>query len=161
MEKDRANKSRQNDAGASPVSNSPPAARRVCALALGGSMNAEITRLLSWLEEDFRLIVPLDEDQILQARDHSSFDEGWVSECRRVDEIFAKNDSSSNHFLAIEKVREVAFKKVFAATGSHELSACASDDLGLIAKSVLCGDQGSTFLESLRKCYSSGRIATL
>ena len=123
-------------------------------------MDSRLSHFLSWLEKDFRLILPIEEGTILDARDRTPFDADWVQANAHLEERFQVICPPVSILSAIAKAREVAFKKVFAATGSHELSACSSDDIDLIAKAIVCAEESSQFIARLRSSYSSGRIAT-
>ncbi len=122
-------------------------------------MNTELEHFLSWLKTDFHLITPIEEEDILRARDNSPFDGIWVSESARIEEAAQRRMISPDCIAAITIAREFIFKNVFETTGSHELSACASDDIELIAKSMACTTDESDFIRKLRASYSCGRIA--
>lgn len=74
-------------------------------------------------------------DEMLDSRDGRDFETDWL----RVFQVLEQKKLSADDLEEIEKIREIAYKKTFAASGSGELAAYVADDFELIAKSLLLG----------------------
>lgn len=74
----------------------------------------------------------IDWDEQLDRRDTGEFDENWTSNHEIVQNAEAPMFPDSE----MDKLREFAFKKVFAITQNPDLAGYVSDDFGLIGEAV-------------------------
>ncbi len=90
-------------------------------------------------------------EEMLDSRDSQEFETDWL----RIFQILEQKRFSANELLEIEKIREIAYKKTFAATGISDLAAYAADDFELFAKSLLA-DFSDEWLNALFLIYLHG-----
>ncbi|MGG4394174.1 hypothetical protein ABEX25_07645 [Paenibacillus thiaminolyticus] len=74
----------------------------------------------------------IDWDEQLDRRDTGEFDENWTSNHEVVQNAGGPMFPDSE----LDKLREFAFKKVFALTQNPDLASYVSDDFGLIGEAV-------------------------
>lgn len=100
---------------------------------------------------------PEDLDSALDDRDVPPFDSEWV----RVDRLVKAQGSSvaADDRVAIDRLREVAFKTTFKHTRNPDAAAYISDDFGLIAD-ALSAQIDDPWLNGLWDCYQSDRFPT-
>ena len=87
-------------------------------------------------------------DEMLDSRDSAEFESDWL----KVFQTLEEKQFSADNLAAIENVREIAYKKTFAATNCSELAAYVADDFEMIAKSLL-SDYTDEWLNGLFLSY--------
>ncbi len=92
----------------------------------------------------------LDEDEVLDLRDESEFEDEWLRVSNRVESAeFTEKEND-----LIKKICKQAFLKVYDATQSGELSGYISDDFEMISKAMVMGlDDG--WLNALILSYAN------
>lgn len=95
----------------------------------------------------------IDRDQALDQRDAPIFDREWM----RANALTSFATVSSEAQAAIDKLREVAFKKTYALTRDPEWSGYVSDDFGLLGLALQC-DLSDAWLNALWMAYAAGEF---
>jgi hypothetical protein len=97
----------------------------------------------------------IDPEAVADERERPAFDLGWITAFDVVEKAWRLRQSQDTEHLS--RIREIAFKRAFAATSSHDLAAMISDDFDLISRSHEM-DLQIPFIDSLLHAYSSGKI---
>jgi hypothetical protein len=97
----------------------------------------------------------IDWDEQLDRRDMGEFDENWTMNHDIVQNAEARMFPDSE----IDKLREFAFKKVFAITQNPDLAGYVSDDFGLIGEAVQT-NAVTPWIRELIKDYIEGTFPT-
>ncbi|HDV6325944.1 TPA: hypothetical protein RJR39_001997 [Burkholderia cenocepacia] len=100
----------------------------------------------------FDFLSGLDFDDVLDKSDAIQFDDLWMQAFDDVDGFFLSADDEK--FLG--SVREKAFKLSFRASGNLDISGRVSDDVELIAKSMLAEKVDSWPVKGLWDSYKKG-----
>lgn len=100
----------------------------------------------------FCFLSQLNVDSALDLRDDSQFDERWMCEFNAVQ----RGAFSEEVINLIDTLRERYFKLAFRITGNSDISARISDDIELISKRMVMGDQQSWAVKVLWSCYCNG-----
>ncbi|SDR53064.1 hypothetical protein SAMN05443026_5524 [Burkholderia orbicola] len=100
----------------------------------------------------FDFLSGLDFDDMLDKRDAIHFDDLWMRAFDEVDGFFLSADDEK--FLG--SVREKAFKLSFHASGNLDIAGRVSDDVELIAKSMLAEKVDSWPVKVLWDSYKKG-----
>lgn len=95
----------------------------------------------------------LDADAILDERD-DPFDDDWVRAAEALQAAWNHHPDAGRAVIAIDAVREAAFKRTFAASGHHDLSATLSDDFDFICRRALLGVE-MPFITALEHAYDA------
>lgn len=100
----------------------------------------------------FDFLSGLDTDAALDKRDGDPFDGLWMQAFNDVDNVAISADEKK--FL--DSIREKVFKISFRASGSSDVAGRVSDDIELIAKSMLAGMADSWSIKVLWDAYKRG-----
>ncbi|ESS40206.1 hypothetical protein P355_2958 [Burkholderia cenocepacia KC-01] len=100
----------------------------------------------------FDFLSALDFDDMLDKRDAIQFDDLWMQAFDDVDGFFLS--AGDEKFLS--SVREKAFKLSFRASGNLDIAGRVSDDVELIAKSMLAEKVDSWPVKVLWDSYKKG-----
>ncbi|KVM68089.1 hypothetical protein WJ61_25220 [Burkholderia ubonensis] len=100
----------------------------------------------------FDFLSGLDADDTLDMRDAKPFDDLWMQAFNDVDGLAISVDDKK--FL--DSIREKAFKLSFRASGNSDIAGRVSDDVELIAKSMLAGKPDSWSVRALWDTYKRG-----
>lgn len=99
----------------------------------------------------------LDADALLNERD-DSFDCDWIRAAESLQFAWDSHPDASRDTIAIDAVREAAFKRTFDASGGHhDLAATVSDDFELICRRALLGVE-LPFVTVLEQAYEAHQI---
>lgn len=90
-------------------------------------------------------------DEMLDSRDSAEFESDWL----RVFEELKEKEFSDSDAALIDEIREIVYKKTFAATNHAELAAYVADDFEMITKSLLSG-LNDEWLNALLLAYLQG-----
>ncbi len=96
-------------------------------------------------------------DDFLDRRDSNAFDTRWISDSNKLNNI----NFSTEDLAYIAQLREITFKFIDQITMNTELAAYLSDDIELIAKSIITEQKNSWAIQQLWKCYLQGTDPTL
>jgi hypothetical protein len=113
--------------------------------------------LLSRAEVACRLPFGVDADAALDRRERPPNEEFWTSLHQAVKSRMAARPLSEEDHAVIERIAEVAFRRVFDVSQHHDLAALVSDDLQLLAEASLVG-YDSPVLNELWSSYERGII---
>lgn len=100
----------------------------------------------------FAFLSQINVDSALDLRDDSPFDERWMCEFNAVQ----RGAFSEEVINVIDTLRERSFKLAFRITGNSDISARISDDIELISKRMVMGDQQSWAVKGLWSSYCNG-----
>lgn len=92
-------------------------------------------------------------DEVLELRDQPEFDEEWM----RVHGLVKAKVGDDQSILASEE--DEVFQAVYSAYESSDLSACVSEDLGLLARALAAAVE-DPWLSALCRAYVEGRFPT-
>ncbi|MNW23343.1 hypothetical protein D3C74_00410 [compost metagenome] len=106
--------------------------------------------------EYYESLRELNEDEALERREEPEFDREWIAEFKRLEKL--REQLSEQELAAIASLREQAFKQSYRVLSSPDVSAYISDDLELIALSLLLGETSSWALQTLKLSYDEGRF---
>lgn len=106
--------------------------------------------------EYYEFLRELNEDEALERREEPEFDREWIAEFKRLEKM--REQLSEQELAAIASLREQAFKQSYRVLSSPDVSAYISDDLELIALSLLLGETSSWALQTLKLSYDEGRF---
>lgn len=106
--------------------------------------------------EYYEFLRGLNEDEALERREEPEFDREWVEEFERLEKM--REQLSEQELAAIASLREQAFKQSYRVLSSPDVSAYISDDLELIAMSLLLGETSSWALQTLKMSYDEGQF---
>ena len=106
--------------------------------------------------EYYEFLRELNEDEALERREEPEFDREWIAEFKRLEKM--REQLSEQELVAIASLREQAFKQSYRVLSSPDVSAYISDDLELIALSLLLGETSSWALQTLKLSYDEGRF---
>ena len=98
-----------------------------------------------------------DLDDILDARDKTTFEKRWLECAERIKAAWdskAVDESTTN---SMDEVRKESFLAVSRATQQHEIASYVSDDFELISKSIAL-DLNDPYATELLETYRSGKI---
>lgn len=98
-----------------------------------------------------------DVDSLLEMRSRPEFESNWVAAYEFVDAAWNPPSRSPIELGCIKRIREIAFKRVFALTGNDDLAAMVSDDFDIISRSIALS-MDVTFINSLREDYYGAKI---
>lgn len=90
-------------------------------------------------------------NEMLDSRDGAEFENDWL----RVFEALKQKEFSDADVALIDEIREIAYKKTFAATNHAELASYVADDFEMITKSLL-SDLNDEWLNALLLTYLQG-----
>lgn len=93
-----------------------------------------------------------DIDNLLDKRDDAIFDSLWVHAYKEINQVAKEYTIDSETKKQIDNLREQSFKKTFHLTSNSDVSACVSDDMGLIATSYLI-DYENLWLKRMIELY--------
>ncbi|EHR8835721.1 hypothetical protein ABJ851_000600 [Shigella flexneri] len=102
----------------------------------------------------FAFLNQLNVDNALDLRDDSQFDERWMCEFNTVQ----RRSYSDEVINVIDTLREKSFKLAFRITANSDISARISDDIELICKRMVMGEQQSWSVKGLWSCYCNGQF---
>ena len=74
-------------------------------------------------------------DDLLDNRDGDPFDTQWLRVYSAVQDIEVEGELQTKN-VAIDELREWAFKRAHGISGNAEIAACVSDDFELIARAL-------------------------
>ncbi|MDN7427239.1 hypothetical protein CFB89_26015 [Burkholderia sp. AU16741] len=100
----------------------------------------------------FDFFTGLDSDDLLDKRDAASFDDLWMQAFNEVDGL----DLVAEDKKFLDFIREKAFKLSFRASGNSDIAGRVSDDVELIAKSMLAGKPDGWPVKVLWSGYKKG-----
>ncbi|MBP0609252.1 MULTISPECIES: hypothetical protein [Burkholderia] len=100
----------------------------------------------------FDFFIGLDFDDLLDKRNAASFDDLWMQAFNEVDGL----DLVAEDKKFLDFIREKAFKLSFRASGNSDIAGRVSDDVELIAKSMLAGKPDSWPVKALWSGYKKG-----
>ncbi|WP_051289595.1 hypothetical protein [Paenibacillus massiliensis] len=106
--------------------------------------------------EYYEFLRELNEEEALEGREEPEFDQQWVAEFERLEK--SREQLSEQELAAIHSLREQAFKQSYRVMSSPDVSAYISDDLELIAMSLLLGETSSWALQTLKLSYDEGQF---
>lgn len=106
--------------------------------------------------EYYEFLRELNEEEALEGRKEPEFDQQWVAEFERLEK--SREQLSEQELAAIHSLREQAFKQSYRVMSSPDVSAYISDDLELIAMSLLLGETSSWALQTLKLSYDEGQF---
>lgn len=106
--------------------------------------------------EYYEFLRELNEEEALERREEPEFDQHWVAEFERLEK--SREQLSEQELAAIHSLREQAFKQSYRVMSSPDVSAYISDDLELIAISLLLGETSSWALQMLKLSYDEGQF---
>ncbi|WP_018883130.1 hypothetical protein [Paenibacillus massiliensis] len=106
--------------------------------------------------EYYEFLRELNEEEALERREEPEFDQHWVAEFERLEK--SREQLSEQELAAIHSLREQAFKQSYRVMSSPDVSAYISDDLELIAMSLLLGEASSWALQILKLSYDEGQF---
>jgi hypothetical protein len=100
----------------------------------------------------------LDCDAALTARNgDTKFDAEWVRQSELIRRLWTAAMVEAKFRALAEDIRRESFLAVSRATGQHEIASYVSDDLDLIVRSRLVGEEGD-FLGQLWDVYEHGKF---
>ena len=99
---------------------------------------------------------PETNDDLLDARDGEPFDGEWMRCYSAVQDIEVEGELQTKN-VAIDELREWAFKRAYGISSHAELAACVADDFELIAR-ALQADYSDEWLGALWQTYRAGRF---
>lgn len=106
--------------------------------------------------EYYEFLRELNEEEALERREEPEFDQHWVAEFERLEK--SREQLSEQELASIHSLREQAFKQSYRVMSSPDVSAYISDDLELIAISLLLGETSSWALQTLKLSYDEGQF---
>ncbi|WP_025678892.1 hypothetical protein [Paenibacillus massiliensis] len=106
--------------------------------------------------EYYEFLRELNEEEALERREEPEFDQHWVAEFERLEK--SREQLSEQELATIASLREQAFKQSYRVMSSPDVSAYISDDLELIAISLLLGETSSWALQMLKLSYDEGQF---
>ncbi|MEK3786859.1 hypothetical protein [Paenibacillus sp. FSL K6-1230] len=106
--------------------------------------------------EYYEFLRELNEEEALERREEPEFDQHWLAEFERMEK--SREQLSEQELAAIASLREQAFKQSYRVMSSPDVSAYISDDLELIAISLLLGETSSWALQMLKLSYDEGQF---
>ncbi|PWV98710.1 hypothetical protein [Mangrovibacter plantisponsor] len=113
----------------------------------------EIDKYLSVLA-NFDFLKSLDADNALDLRDEPEFDDQWMAVFNALESKTFKADDIS----FIDMLREKAFKQSFKVIKNSEISSRISDDIEVIAKSFISGDNNNWAVTYLWISYKNKKF---
>ncbi|QDU96619.1 hypothetical protein [Lignipirellula cremea] len=111
--------------------------------------------LLQWVEERTWISrIEIDDlAALLEARDEDSFSSRWM----QAEDSIASETARAEYEELVTKLRESVYLQAFDRWKSPDLSACLSDDFGLIANAIVV-DSANPWISGLLQCYLKGRV---
>lgn len=94
-------------------------------------------------------------EEIIRERDSPEFERHWLDKFRTLE--MRTSEIRNNELEAIDELREVAYKTVFARTNSPDLAAFVSDDFELIARAAVLA-VNDPWINGLWLNYKNGGI---
>ena len=95
-------------------------------------------------------------DDLLDARDGGPFDTQWMRVYSAVQDVEVEGELQTKN-VAIDELREWAFKRAHGISGNAEIAASVADDFELLAR-ALQADYSDEWLGALWQTYRAGHF---
>lgn len=115
------------------------------------------TNKLKWLDDEistegfWNFLDSIDVDEFFDLRDSDSFDSQWIKNFKRL----KKEKFSEEYINFINLLREKAFKFAYRVCQNSEIASYISDDIELVSKDMLLGNEDKWTIVYLWNYYKS------